>query len=345
MSKNAPRLKPTTSGFEPEKVVYNQANNDGVEKHYRICEAPEMRLAANLRGLSVNTVSSRQVFISNSMTQAAGYFSGGEVVWLTGANAGRRMEIKEFSNKQFTLVLPMPNNVTVNGNAGNDTINGGAGSDVMTGDIGNDVYVLNSVSDIVRESYGGGTDIIQSGFNYSLVDTDGAGSYGGYVENLTLIGTASVSGTGNASNNSIVGNSGNNTINGNAGNDTINGGYGNDSIYGGIGNDTLTGGGGYDYFVFNTTLNSSTNRDTILDFNPTYDTIYLENAIMTGLSLATGTLAAGAFNRGPTWCQLHKPTTGLYTTLPLVGFIMTGMALVGQQLYNLPYLEQAPTLQ
>jgi uncharacterized phage protein (TIGR02218 family) len=81
-------------------------------------------LASYTVGGSVNTVSSRQVFISNSMTQAAGYFSGGEVVWLTGANAGRRMEIKEFSNKQFTLVLPMPNNVTVG-----DTFNAIAGCD------------------------------------------------------------------------------------------------------------------------------------------------------------------------------------------------------------------------
>lgn len=81
-------------------------------------------LASYTVGGSVNTVSSRQVFISNSMTQAAGYFSGGEVVWLTGANAGRRMEIKEFSNKQFTLVLPMSNNVMVG-----DTFNAIAGCD------------------------------------------------------------------------------------------------------------------------------------------------------------------------------------------------------------------------
>ena len=73
---------------------------------------------------TVNTVTSRQVFISNALTQAAGYFSSGEVVWLTGANAGRRMEIKEFSNKQVTLVLPMPNNVTVG-----DTFNAIAGCD------------------------------------------------------------------------------------------------------------------------------------------------------------------------------------------------------------------------
>ena len=58
------------------------------------------------------------------MTQAAGYFSGGEVQWLTGANAGRRMEIKEFSNTQFTLVLPMPNSV-----AASDTFKAVAGCD------------------------------------------------------------------------------------------------------------------------------------------------------------------------------------------------------------------------
>lgn len=73
---------------------------------------------------TVNTVTSRQVFISNAMTQAAGYFSGGEVQFLTGANAGRRMEIKDFSNTQFTLVLPMPNNIAVG-----DTFNAIAGCD------------------------------------------------------------------------------------------------------------------------------------------------------------------------------------------------------------------------
>lgn len=101
-----------------------------VELYSPTCRAifSDGRCKANLAsytvGGSVNTVSSRQVFISNSMTQAAGYFSGGEVVWLTGANAGRRMEIKEFLNKQFTLVLPMPNNVAVG-----DTFNAIAGCD------------------------------------------------------------------------------------------------------------------------------------------------------------------------------------------------------------------------
>ncbi len=79
-------------------------------------------------GGAVNTITSRQVFISNSMTQGAGYFSGGEIQFLTGANAGRRMEIKEFANKQFTLVLPLPNNIAVG-----DTFNAIAGCDKTIG--------------------------------------------------------------------------------------------------------------------------------------------------------------------------------------------------------------------
>lgn len=90
------------------------------------------RCKANLASYSfngtVNIVTSRQVFISNAMTQAPGYFSAGEVVWLTGANAGRRMEIKEFFNKQFTLVLPMPNAIAVG-----DTFTAIAGCDKTIG--------------------------------------------------------------------------------------------------------------------------------------------------------------------------------------------------------------------
>lgn len=101
-----------------------------VELYSPTCRAVfgDTRCKANLAsytvGGTVNTVTSRQVFISTSMTQAAGYFSSGEIVWLTGANAGRRMEIKEFSNTQFTLVLPMPNNIAVS-----DTFNAIAGCD------------------------------------------------------------------------------------------------------------------------------------------------------------------------------------------------------------------------
>lgn len=101
-----------------------------VELYSPTCRAifGDTRCKANLASFTsngtVNTVTSRQVFICNSMAQAAGYFSSGVVQWLTGANTGRRMEIKEFANKQFTLVLPMPNNI-----AAGDTFSAVAGCD------------------------------------------------------------------------------------------------------------------------------------------------------------------------------------------------------------------------
>lgn len=75
---------------------------------------------------TVNAVTSSLIFTANALTQAAGYFTGGEVRWLTGANAGLKREIKEFANKQIILALPMPYAIT-NG----DTCNVLAGCDKL----------------------------------------------------------------------------------------------------------------------------------------------------------------------------------------------------------------------
>jgi Ca2+-binding RTX toxin-like protein len=83
----------------------------------------------------------------------------------------------------------------------------------------------------------------------------------------------------------IVGGKGNDHIHGWDGNDIIYGGNGKDYLYGDNGNDRLYGGqhkdvmyggAGNDVFVLNTKP-SKTNVDTIKDFNPTYDTIWLDN--------------------------------------------------------------------
>ena len=79
------------------------------------------------------------------------------------------------------------------------------------------------------------------------------------------------------------------------GRDSLFGGLGNDLLNGGVNNDNLTGGAGKDTFVFNTAFTA--NIDRITDFRPVEDTIKLENAIFTRLTV-TGILSVNEFYIG-----------------------------------------------
>ncbi len=171
------------------------------------------------------------------------------------------------------------------GGAGNDVLDGRGGTDTLNGGAGNDTYIMSATGDKIVDA--SGVDKIYASVTMSLV------SYTA-VEHLVLTGSGNISGTGNGLANILNGNGGNNVLNGVGGNDTINGGVGTDRLYGGLGNDKLTGGVGADAFVFNTTLNSSRNVDTITDFSVADDTIWLENAVFKTLT-KTGTLASSAF--------------------------------------------------
>ena len=59
------------------------------------------------------------------------------------------------------------------------------------------------------------------------------------MENLVLVGSAAVNGTGNTLANVLTGNAGNNALVGGDGNDTMAGGQGNDVLNGGTGNDVF----------------------------------------------------------------------------------------------------------
>ena len=118
---------------------------------------------------------------------------------------------------------------TLTGGAGNDTLDGGAGADKLIGGTGNDTYVVDNTGDVITENANEGTDTVQSSISYTL---------GNNLENLTLTGNATINGTGNTFNNTIMGNNAANTLTGGAGNDTLDGGLGNDSLIGGAGNDT-----------------------------------------------------------------------------------------------------------
>jgi Ca2+-binding RTX toxin-like protein len=132
-------------------------------------------------------------------------------------------------------------NNAITGNDGNNILNGGAGNDALAGGKGNDTYIVDSVSDIITENANEGTDTVNASVNYTLSTN---------IENLTLIGTANLSGTGNELNNLINGNRGNSRLDGGAGNDTLTGDIGHDTLIGGTGNDVLNGGAGNDtYYV------------------------------------------------------------------------------------------------
>ena len=130
-------------------------------------------------------------------------------------------------------------NDTLYGGDGHDTLDGGAGDDTMIGGLGNDTYRVDSLSDVVTELAGQGTDTVTT----SLADYTLAAN----VENLTFnnVAGAGVHGFGNDRNNVMIGNDFSNLLDG------------------GVGADTLTGGAGIDNFVFHA---GQANGDEITDF-------------------------------------------------------------------------------
>ncbi|HSV61092.1 MAG TPA: peroxidase family protein [Variovorax sp.] len=172
------------------------------------------------------------------------------------------------------------------GDDGNDVLDGGIGNDAMNGGDGDDTFLVDSATDTVAEGGGGGTDTVQSSVTYTITDAD--------VENLTLLGTGNINGTGNGSANVLTGNSGNNVLTGGGGTDTANyaaaaaavtvslaavgaqatGGAGNDTLssienlVGSALGDTLTAGAGANLLSGgggNDTLNATVDnvRDTL----------------------------------------------------------------------------------
>ncbi|MDQ2081676.1 calcium-binding protein [Xanthobacteraceae bacterium Astr-EGSB] len=134
-------------------------------------------------------------------------------------------------------LIGMAGTDTLIGGAGNDYLDGGAGADAMTGGIGNDNYVVDDAGDTVIELANEGTDKVYANIDYTL---------GANVENLNLLGSGNIDGTGNGLDNAISGNAGDNELDGGAGNDTLIGLAGTDTLIGGSGNDYLDGGTGAD---------------------------------------------------------------------------------------------------
>jgi Ca2+-binding RTX toxin-like protein len=156
----------------------------------------------------------------------------------------------------FENLIGSANADTLTGNNGANTIEGGAGADTLNGGAGTDTLSYANSSAAVT-------------VNLQTPSASGGDAAGDVISNFER-------------------------LSGSANGDTLTGNTAGNFIYGRAGNDTLTGGGGADRFYFDTTLNASTNLDTITDFNTSVaDAIYIDDAIFTGL--AVGTLTATDF--------------------------------------------------
>ena len=129
----------------------------------------------------------------------------------------------------------------LSGGEGSDLLDGGRGADAMTGGKGDDIYIVDVIDDVVTELASEGTDTVRTGLlTYTL---------GSHIENLTLTGSSTSAGAGNALNNLLLGNDGANLLLGGDGNDVLQGGGGSDVLDGGAGVDTLAGGADNDMLM------------------------------------------------------------------------------------------------
>lgn len=164
--------------------------------------------------------------ISDTVQSSVTYTLGNNVenLTLTGSNP-----INGTGNAVNNILLGNSANNTLNGLGGNDTLNGLGGVDILVGGLGNDTYVVDTNTVTITENSGGGIDTVQASIALTLATN---------VENLTLVGSDTISGTGNTLNNILTGNSNDNTLSGLGGNDILIGGDGVDALLGGAGNDT-----------------------------------------------------------------------------------------------------------
>ncbi|MFJ3371202.1 M10 family metallopeptidase C-terminal domain-containing protein [Pseudomonas sp. NPDC086251] len=121
----------------------------------------------------------------------------------------------------FNLTGNDLNNI-LTGNSADNVLVGGGGADTLIGGAGNDSYDVDNVGDVVIETstLASEIDTIYSTVDYTL---------GANLENLMLVGSGNLHGTGNALNNVINGYIGDNVLDGGLGADIMSGGDGNDT--------------------------------------------------------------------------------------------------------------------
>jgi Ca2+-binding RTX toxin-like protein len=107
------------------------------------------------------------------------------------------------------------------GTGADNLLDGDSGVDAMYGLAGNDSYFVDNAGDFVIENLNEGSDLVYSTVSYTLAAN---------TENLVLLGSGDLNGSGNTLSNAIYGNTGANTLNGGAAADFLQGNAGNDTF-------------------------------------------------------------------------------------------------------------------
>ena len=93
------------------------------------------------------------------------------------------------------------------GTSADNLLDGDSGVDAMYGLAGNNSYFVDNAGDFVIENLNEGSDLVYSAVSYTLAAN---------TENLVLLGSGDLNGSGNTLSNAIYGNTGANTLNGGA---------------------------------------------------------------------------------------------------------------------------------
>jgi hypothetical protein len=210
----APRVTALTGGGFTVTWESRYQDGSGFGAYARSFDASGTPLSAEFRA--------NPTTLGHQMAPVAAALANGgyALAWLgVGQDGDRGAVLGQVFDASGSIVGP----VLVQGTPDDDIMNlSGNGALHAAGFAGDDTYVVNEAGDLVFESAGGGSDTVFASLDWTL---------GPEFEGLVLSGTASISGTGNALDNSIVGNAGANTLDGGAGADAMTGGSGNDTFY------------------------------------------------------------------------------------------------------------------
>lgn len=118
--------------------------------------------------------------------------AGGKFAWIYGGSGNDELH----GGAGFSILVGEDGEDTLIAGTGYTQLNGGAGADRMIGNTLGNTYWVDEIGDVVVEAAEGGIDTVMSSVSYVL--TPG-------LENLRLTGTASITGTGNDSDNDLDG--------------------------------------------------------------------------------------------------------------------------------------------